>query len=186
MSDSNNKRDILDLDSKADFPAENMPVKTERPMAGNHDMDTASREGDEGDFFLDRFLGSEEDKATAAPADDEATSDAPVRANLSPEARALRETIIEALREIYDPEIPVNIYELGLIYEVNVADDSSAEIVMTLTTPHCPVAESMPGEIEMKVASVPGVSSASVALVWEPPWDMSLMSDEARLELGLL
>ena len=98
---------------------------------------------------------------------------------------ALYESVIEALREIYDPEIPVNIYDLGLIYGVDI-DEGHVIVTMTLTTPHCPVAESMPGEIEMRVGAVPGVGSAEVNLVWDPPWDPQKMSDEAKLELGML
>jgi FeS assembly SUF system protein len=99
---------------------------------------------------------------------------------------ALYDSIIEALKEIYDPEIPVNIYDLGLIYGVDVTDEGHAAVTMTLTTPHCPVAESMPGEVEMRVGAVPGVGSAEVTLVWDPPWDPQKMSDEAKLELGML
>jgi FeS assembly SUF system protein len=95
------------------------------------------------------------------------------------------EGVIAKLRAIYDPEIPVNIYDLGLIYDVAV-DDGHAAVTMTLTTPHCPVAESMPGEVETKVREVAGVTSASVNLVWDPPWDPQKMSDEAKLELGML
>ena len=98
----------------------------------------------------------------------------------------LYEAVIEALKEIYDPEIPVNIYDLGLIYGVDVTADGHAAITMTLTTPHCPVAESMPGEVELRVGSVPGVGHAEVNLVWDPPWDPQKMSDEAKLELGML
>jgi len=94
--------------------------------------------------------------------------------------------IVEVLKSIYDPEIPVDIYELGLIYDVSVSEDGDAVVTMTLTTPHCPVAESMPGEVELRVLSVPGVRDAEVKLVWDPPWDPSKMSDEARLELGML
>lgn len=94
--------------------------------------------------------------------------------------------IVEALKTIYDPEIPVDIYELGLIYDVSVDEDGDAVVTMTLTTPNCPVAESMPGEVELRVLSVPGVRDAEVKLVWDPPWDPSKMSDEARLELGML
>lgn len=95
------------------------------------------------------------------------------------------EAVIDALKSIYDPEIPVNIYDLGLIYGVEVTD-GHAIITMTLTTPHCPVAESMPGEIELQVGSVPGVGHAEVNLVWDPPWDPGKMSDEAKLEMGML
>ena len=99
---------------------------------------------------------------------------------------ALVEAVVEALKSIYDPEIPVDIYELGLIYDVAVSADGDAVVTMTLTTPNCPVAESMPGEVEMRVLSVPGIRDAEVKLVWDPPWDPSKMSDEARLELGML
>ena len=98
----------------------------------------------------------------------------------------LQAAVIEALREIFDPEIPVNIYDLGLIYGVEVDDNADATVTMTLTTPHCPVAESMPGEVELRVSSVPGIRDAEVNLVWDPPWGPHKMSDEARLELGML
>jgi FeS assembly SUF system protein len=98
----------------------------------------------------------------------------------------LQADVIEALREIFDPEIPVNIYDLGLIYGVEVDDNRDATVTMTLTTPHCPVAESMPGEVELRVSSVPGIRDAEVNLVWDPPWGPHKMSDEARLELGML
>lgn len=96
------------------------------------------------------------------------------------------EGVINALKEIYDPEIPVNIYDLGLIYGVDVTSEGHVVVTMTLTTPHCPVAESMPGEVELRVGSVPGVGVAEVNLVWDPPWDPQKMSDEAKLELGML
>ncbi len=98
----------------------------------------------------------------------------------------LYEAVIVALKEIFDPEIPVNIYDLGLIYGVEVSQEGAAVVTMTLTTPHCPVAESMPGEVELRVCAVPGVRDAEVNLVWDPPWDPAKMSDEARLELGML
>ena len=98
----------------------------------------------------------------------------------------LYEGVIAALKEIFDPEIPVNIYDLGLIYGVEVTGDGGVVVTMTLTTPHCPVAESMPGEVELRVSSVPGIRDAEVNLVWDPPWDPAKMSDEARLELGML
>ena len=99
---------------------------------------------------------------------------------------ALYEAVVDALKEIYDPEIPVNIYDLGLIYGVDVSPEGDAMVTMTLTTPHCPVAESMPGEVELRVGAVPGVRDAEVALVWDPPWGPDKMTDEARLELGML
>ena len=98
----------------------------------------------------------------------------------------LYEDVIAALKEIYDPEIPVNIYDLGLIYDVAVSSAGHAKVKMTLTTPHCPVAESMPGEVELRIGAVPGIGDAEVELVWDPPWDPAKMSDEARLELGML
>jgi FeS assembly SUF system protein len=98
----------------------------------------------------------------------------------------LQASVVEVLKSIYDPEIPVDIYELGLIYDVEISEDGDATITMTLTTPHCPVAESLPNEVELRVLSVPGIRDAVVNLVWDPPWDPSKMSDEARLELGML
>ena len=98
----------------------------------------------------------------------------------------LQASVVETLKSIYDPEIPVDIYELGLIYDVDISEDGDAIITMTLTTPHCPVAESLPQEVELRVLSVPGIRDAEVKLVWNPPWDPSKMSDEARLELGML
>ena len=99
---------------------------------------------------------------------------------------ALYEAVVEALKDIYDPEIPVNIYDLGLIYGVDATEDGDVSVTMTLTTPHCPVAESMPGEVELRVGTVPGVRDAEVNLVWDPPWGPDKMTDEARLELGML
>ena len=98
----------------------------------------------------------------------------------------LYEAVIEALKEIYDPEIPVNIYDLGLIYHVEITPEHHAKVKMTLTTPNCPVAESMPGEVELRVGAVPGIGDADVELVWDPPWDPQKMTDEAKLELGML
>ena len=98
----------------------------------------------------------------------------------------LKDRVIEALKSVYDPEIPVDISELGLMYEIAISEDGDAVITMTLTTPHCPVAESLPNEVELRVLSVPGIRDAEVKVVWDPPWDPSQMSDEARLELGML
>ena len=98
----------------------------------------------------------------------------------------LYEAVVDALKDIYDPEIPVNIYDLGLIYDVQISPENRAKVLMTLTTPNCPVAESMPGEVELRVGAVPGVGDAEVELVWDPPWDPQKMSDEAKLELGML
>jgi FeS assembly SUF system protein len=94
--------------------------------------------------------------------------------------------IVEALRTVYDPEIPVNIYELGLIYKIDIEDDDRVLLEMTLTSPHCPVAETLPGEVEQKVAAVDGVSGCEVKVVWDPPWNPSMMTEEAQLELGMI
>jgi FeS assembly SUF system protein len=97
----------------------------------------------------------------------------------------LQERVVAALKTCYDPEIPVDIYELGLIYELKVEPDGAVRIKMTLTSPACPVAGALPGDVERKVAAVPGVTSAKVELVWDPPWDPSRMSEAAQLQLGL-
>ncbi len=94
--------------------------------------------------------------------------------------------IVEVLKSIYDPEIPVDIYELGLIYDVFVNEDNDSKILMTLTSPNCPVAESLPAEVEEKVAKIPQIKSAEVEITFDPPWTKDLMSDEAKLELGFL
>ena len=99
---------------------------------------------------------------------------------------ALKQDVIEMLATITDPEIPVNIYELGLILDVEISEEGDTRVVMTLTTPNCPVAESMPGEVEDRVGSVPGVRSVFVDLVWDPPWTPDRMSEAAKLELGFI
>ncbi len=98
---------------------------------------------------------------------------------------SLEERVLAALRSCYDPEIPVNIYELGLIYDLHIDPSGAVAIRMTLTSPACPVAGALPADVQNKVQAVPGVTSAKVELVWEPPWEMSRMSEEARLQLGL-
>ncbi|MEB2344684.1 MAG: SUF system Fe-S cluster assembly protein [Deltaproteobacteria bacterium] len=102
----------------------------------------------------------------------------------APERGGIEAAVIAQLKTVYDPEIPVDIYELGLVYAVEVSDEGHVEIRMTLTSPMCPVAGSLPPEVEAKVAQVPGVQSSRVELVWEPPWNPSMMSEAARLELG--
>ncbi|PHS69189.1 MAG: SUF system Fe-S cluster assembly protein [Methylophaga sp.] len=97
----------------------------------------------------------------------------------------LKEDVIEMLKTIYDPEIPVNIYELGLIYDINISEDKKVDINMTLTAPGCPVAQSFPGDIEAKVATVPNVNEVKVELVWDPPWTKDMMSEAAQLQLGM-
>lgn len=97
----------------------------------------------------------------------------------------LNNAIIEALRGCYDPEIPVNIYELGLIYTINIADDGMVDIDMTLTSPACPVAGTLPPDVEERVKAIPGVKDCKVKVVWEPTWGMHMMSEEAKLQLNL-
>ena len=108
--------------------------------------------------------------------------------NVGPEAAVTPETlqkrVVEALKTCYDPEIPVDIYELGLIYSIDVADSREVTVTMTLTSPACPVAGTLPGEVEAKAREVEGVVSARVELVWDPPWDQEMMSDAAKLTLG--
>lgn len=98
----------------------------------------------------------------------------------------LKDKIIQELKTCFDPEIPVDVYELGLIYEVNVDPGNNVEVIMTLTSPSCPVAESLPAEIEEKVKNVDGVNEVKLELTFDPPWDMEMMSEEAKLELGML
>ncbi len=100
--------------------------------------------------------------------------------------KELGETVVKVLKTIYDPEIPVDIYELGLIYDVFLNEDNDVKILMTLTTPNCPVAESLPQEVKDKVESIEGVKSADVEMTFDPPWSRDLMSEEAKLELGFL
>ena len=97
----------------------------------------------------------------------------------------LEEKIIATMKTVYDPEIPVNIYEIGLIYSITIEDDFHVRIVMTLTTPNCPVAESLPSEVRDKVKMVEGVKDVDLELTFDPPWDMSMLTPEARLELGI-
>lgn len=98
----------------------------------------------------------------------------------------LYESIVEAVRSVYDPEIPVNIYDLGLVYTIDISDEADVSVAMTLTAPGCPVAGEMPGWVADAVEPLPGVKHVNVELVWEPPWGMDMMSDEAKLELGFM
>jgi FeS assembly SUF system protein len=123
------------------------------------------------------------DRADALLADDPATAAERAR---TAEVNELGEKIVDALKTCYDPEIPVNIYELGLIYKVDVEDDNKVLVDMTLTSPNCPVAESLPIEVQDKVKGVEGVAGCEVNLVWDPPWHPSMMSEEAQLELGMI
>ena len=123
------------------------------------------------------------DQIVAPPTDDKAAdSIAPAAASALPEPELTRMTddVVTALKTVYDPEIPADIYELGLIYKIDIADDRSVNVDMTLTTPNCPAAQDLPVMVENAVASVAGVGKVGVKVVWDPPWDPSRMSDEAR------
>lgn len=137
-------------------------------------MDSASTHGGDTAALSRAEAILAEDPAAAARRDREA------------EVEVLGEKIVDALKTVFDPEIPVNIYELGLVYKIEVEDDNKVMIEMTLTSPNCPVAESLPGEVEHKVASVEGVSGCEVKIVWDPPWHPSMMTEEAQLELGMI
>ena len=106
--------------------------------------------------------------------------------NLIGNKQKIENKIINVLKAIFDPEIPVDVYELGLIYEIKIDDQFHVEIIMTLTSPNCPVAESMPKEVEDKVGEVHGVKSSKVDIVFDPPWDKDMMSEEAKLDLGMI
>ncbi len=105
--------------------------------------------------------------------------------SVNADASELNNAVVEALKSVYDPEIPVNIYELGLIYSVNINEGGKVVIEMTLTSPACPVAGTLPPEVEGKVRSIPGVTECVVKVVWDPPWGMHMMSEEAKLQLNL-
>jgi FeS assembly SUF system protein len=122
-------------------------------------------------------------EATLSAAPAQAAASAPALA--SDEVARLTDEIIAALKTVYDPEIPADIYELGLIYKVDIADDRKVTVDMTLTTPNCPSAAELPTMVENAVASVPGVGEVGVNVVWDPPWDQSRMSDEARVALNM-
>ncbi|MBN9047929.1 MAG: SUF system Fe-S cluster assembly protein [Rhizobiales bacterium] len=128
------------------------------------------------------------DQIVAPPVDDKAAdSAAPATASALPEPELTRMTddVVTALKTVYDPEIPADIYELGLIYKIDIADDRAVNIDMTLTTPNCPAAQDLPVMVENAVASVAGVGKVGVKVVWDPPWDPSRMSDEARDMLNM-
>jgi FeS assembly SUF system protein len=107
-------------------------------------------------------------------------------AEATPNPVVIEAEVIEAMRNVFDPEIPVNIYELGLIYEIKVSQTGAVAIRMTLTAPSCPAAQSLPGEVQTRVKEIPGVTDVSVDVVWEPPWDPSRMTEAARLQLGMV
>jgi FeS assembly SUF system protein len=160
---------VMSDNADKSFRIEEVDTVSAPPRARVEDVEPAAEKLERKRDYLDGFLSQKPQQA----ADGEPGG-------------ALYENVIQALKEIFDPEIPVNIYDLGLIYGVDVTDDGDVAVVMTLTTPHCPVAESMPGEVELRVSAVPGVRDAQVEITWNPPWDPSKMTDEARLELGML
>jgi FeS assembly SUF system protein len=136
------------------------------------------------------MMKTEQETPSLTPSPEEAPV-AP-EAALAPEAAApaadpsdVENAIVEALKTVFDPEIPVNIYELGLIYDIDLLDEGAVKVKMTLTSPGCPVAGSLPGEVQAKVQGVPGVGAVDVELVWDPTWNPSMMSEAARLELGM-
>lgn len=155
------------MDSSTDHPDMTKPPRARVEDAVDTDT-AAAPEAPRNRDYLEGFLAAKTGTAVGGEGSD------------------LQADVIAALREIFDPEIPVNIYDLGLIYGVEVDDNRDATVTMTLTTPHCPVAESMPAEVELRVSSVPGIRDAEVNLVWDPPWGPHKMSDDARLELGML
>jgi len=148
--------------------------------------------------FLDRFLTKEQESKIMRSEEISSGTESEIVAEttadsrdyslpLSAETRKyVEEQIVARMREIYDPEIPIDIYEMGLIYEINVAENGKVEIIMTLTTPHCPVAESMPGDVQIRALDVDGVRDVNVELVWDPPWTIYMMSEAARLEMGFM
>ena len=125
---------------------------------------------------------------TIAPAEPAASPNLPATSAAAPpsdEIARMTDDIVNALKTVYDPEIPADIYELGLIYRIDISDDGAVSVDMTLTTPNCPSAQELPNMVENAVASVSGVREVKVEVVWDPPWDPSRMSDEARLVLNM-
>ena len=102
-----------------------------------------------------------------------------------PEASPLEPEVVKALKTVFDPEIPVNIYELGLIYQIEISPENAVTVKMTLTSPNCPEAESIPPSVESKIKAIPGVTAAKAQVVWEPPWTKEMMSEAAKLQLGI-
>ncbi len=134
-------------------------------------------------------MTEEPDPAEAQPAEASPTGAEPAASGLeaeNPAPEQVRERVVDALKTCYDPEIPVDIYDLGLVYRVEVDDAGSVEVDMTLTSPACPVAGTLPPEVEQKIGRVAGVSSVRVDVVWDPPWNPDRMTDAAKLRLGLL
>lgn len=127
-----------------------------------------------------------EDAAPKRNLNQQTLIDRALDAGASAEQKSLKEKVIDAIRTVYDPEIPVNIYDLGLIYEIDISPEKQVMVKMTLTAPGCPVAGSLPAEVQARIQQIPEVAGADVELVWEPAWDRSRMSEAAALELGLM
>ncbi len=134
---------------------------------------------------ISKMFKSKRAKAAAPEAKPAPAPSEPELAKIRFSAEDIKEAVIEALRTVYDPEIPVNIYELGLVYDIDIDQTNRVMINMTLTSPGCPVAGSLIPEVEQKVLAVPGVKDVFVELVWDPPWDPDRMSDAAKLQLGM-
>ena len=169
MSDESPRFTVEEVENAPQPPRARVDVASAPALGADGEMEKLADKIERKKDYLEGFLAQQ-----------------PTGLNPAEPGGELYEGVISALKEIFDPEIPVNIYELGLIYGVDITPDGVASITMTLTTPHCPVAESMPAEVEMRVAAVHGIREAEVSLVWDPPWDPAKMSDEARLELGML
>ena len=169
------------MDDAPEQPSEQPPQRqplTVLPSSGK--VEELKRELQE---KLDSSLVAEPAPASAAAMKDAQTGEPTAQ---SPRQRDIERKVIGVLRTVYDPEIPVNIYDLGLIYEVKVDETDAVYVKMTLTAPACPVAGSLPGEVEAKIEGLPEVRTAEVVLVWEPPWSKDRMSESAMLDLGFL
>ena len=138
------------------------------------------------DAAIKAFAEQQAAKATEKATEPKPVADGPKKSLTPLEKKLLEGLVIKAVRQIYDPEIPVNIYELGLIYGIEVDDTAGVKVKMTLTAPACPVAGSLPGEVEKRIESIPEVRSADVELVWEPSWSKDRMSELARLTLDMM
>ena len=136
--------------------------------------------------------GTDEGSTAATPGPDEGSTTAtPGNTDVEPgeteadfDKQALRDKVVEALKNVYDPEIPVSLYELGLIYEIDIDDTGHVDVIMTLTTPHCPEAQTLPDQVELEVRFIEGVESVDVEITWDPPWGPERMSEAAKLALG--
>lgn len=167
------------------------PAGSNRPSSsGSPESPVSSVEANEAASAPDATANTAAPPGSQQPASAEASTptqspeSAPAESTMDP--YELREKIIQVLHNVYDPEIPVDIWELGLVYRLDVREDGDVYIQMTLTSPMCPVAGSLPPEVQQRVASVPGVRNVQVDLTWDPPWHMGMMSDVARLKLGFM